>query len=55
MLGAALYNPVWTSAVGSWVDAAIAAAAFGLLIAARVPPIVVVVLCAIAGVIVGTS
>lgn len=55
LLGAALYTPVWTSAVGSWIDAAIAAAAFGLLVAARVPPIAVVVLCAIAGVIVGTS
>ena len=53
LLGAALYTPVWTSAVGSWIDVAIAGAAFGLLIAARVPPIAVVVLCAIAGVIVG--
>ena len=55
LLAAALYNPVWTSAVGSWIDVAICAAAFVVLVGARTPPIVVVVLCAVAGLLVGAS
>ena len=55
LLAAALYNPVWTSAVGSWIDVAICAAAFVVLVVARMPPIVVVVLCAVAGLLVGAS
>jgi hypothetical protein len=49
-LGAALYNPVWTSAVQSPVDFAIAATGFVLLIAWRVPPLLVVVLSALTGI-----
>lgn len=49
LLGAALYNPVWTSAVHTPADFAIAAVAFVLLIAWRAPPLVVVVLAALAG------
>jgi chromate transporter len=49
LLAAALYNPVWTGAVSGWVDVAVAGIAFALLVLARLPPIVVVVLCAIAG------
>lgn len=49
LLGAALYNPVWTSAVHTPADFAIAAVAFILLIAWRAPPLVVVVLAALAG------
>ena len=50
LLGAALYNPVWTSAVKGPADFAVAAAAFVLLVAWRAPPLVVVGLAALAGV-----
>lgn len=50
LLGAALYNPVWTSAVLTPVDFAIAATGFVLLVVWRAPPLLVVVLSAIAGV-----
>ena len=48
LLAAALYNPVWIGSVSGATDVAIAAAALGLLFA-RVPPIVVVALCALGG------
>lgn len=47
ILGAALYNPVWVSAVISPYDFAIAAAGFILLTVGRTPPIVVVMLVAL--------
>jgi chromate transporter len=50
LLGAALYNPVWTSAVQTPVDFAIAATGFVLLVAWRAPPLLVVLLSALAGV-----
>ena len=50
LLAAALYNPVWTSAVATPLDFAIASAAFVMLIAWRSPPLLVVVACALAGV-----
>ena len=53
LVGAALYDPVWTSAVRSPIDFAIAASAFILLIAWRAPPLLVVMLSALAGM--GTS
>ena len=49
LLGVALYNPVWTSAVAAPVDFVIATAAFVLLAAWRTPPLAVVLLCAVAG------
>jgi chromate transporter len=49
LLGAALYSPVWTSAVRGPIDFAIAAAGFVLLIAWRAPPLLVVTLSALAG------
>jgi chromate transporter len=49
LLGAALYNPVWTSAVVKPADFAIAAAGFVLLIVWRAPPLLVVLLSAAAG------
>jgi chromate transporter len=49
LLGAALYNPVWTSAVWNPIDFAIAAAGFVLLIAWEAPPLLVVMLSALAG------
>jgi chromate transporter len=50
LLGAALYNPVWTSAVQSPADFAVAVAGFVLLVAWRAPPLLVVLLSAVAGV-----
>jgi chromate transporter len=49
LLAAALYTPVWTSAVARPVDVAVAAGGFGLLLTRRVPPIAVVALAALAG------
>jgi chromate transporter len=49
LLGAALYIPVWTSAIGGPIDFAIAAAGFVLLMAWRAPPLLVVTLSALAG------
>ncbi|HEY7580863.1 MAG TPA: chromate efflux transporter [Acetobacteraceae bacterium] len=49
LLGAALYNPVWVSAVQSPADFAVAATGFVLLVAWRAPPLLVVVLSAMAG------
>ena len=45
LLAAALYDPVWTSAVRAPFDVAIAAIAFTLLVAWRASPIVVVAWC----------
>jgi chromate transporter len=50
LLGAALYNPVWTNAVQSPADFAIAVTGFVLLIAWSAPPLFVVLLSALAGV-----
>jgi chromate transporter len=49
LLGAALYNPVFVSAVRRPADFAIAAAGFVLLVAWRAPPLLVVALTAAAG------
>lgn len=46
ILLAALYDPVWTSAIHDRWDAAMALVAFGLLALARTPPILVVLLAA---------
>jgi chromate transporter len=53
LLAAALYNPVWTSAVARPSDFAVATAAFVLLVVWRAPPLVAVALCAVAGVALG--
>ena len=45
VLGAALYNPIWLSAVGNGRDVAIALVGFLLLERWRVPPLVIVVFC----------
>ncbi|MGH8502532.1 MAG: chromate efflux transporter [Gammaproteobacteria bacterium] len=50
LLGAALYDPVWTSAVRGPVDIAIALVGFTLLVAWRVSPLLVVMWCVVAGV-----
>ncbi|HTB43533.1 MAG TPA: chromate efflux transporter [Acetobacteraceae bacterium] len=49
LLGMALYSPVWTSAVQSGTDFAVAVTGFVLLIVWRAPPLVVVALSAAAG------
>jgi len=49
ILLAALYDPVWTSAIGSRADFAVALAAFALLVVARLSPVLVVLLAAAAG------
>jgi chromate transporter len=53
LLASALYNPVWTSAVRGPTDFAIAAAGFAALIVWRAPPLLVVVLTAVAGIALG--
>ncbi len=50
LLGAALYNPVWTSAVREPPDLAIAATGFVLLVVWRAPPLVVALMSAVAGI-----
>jgi chromate transporter len=50
LLGAALYNPLWVSTVGSPRDFALALIGFLLLTAWRVPPLFVVILGALSGI-----
>jgi chromate transporter len=45
ILGAALYNPIWLSAIGNGRDVAIAMTGFLLLERWRMPPLVIVVFC----------
>jgi chromate transporter len=49
ILLAALYQPIWTSAIHAPVDFALGLLAFGLLVVWKVPPWVVVVLSALIG------
>jgi chromate transporter len=55
LLGAALYNPVWTSSVYGPRDFAIALIGFVLLTAWRAPPLLVVAFSALAGVLTALS
>lgn len=50
VLGAALYNPVWTSTVRAPGDLALALVGFVLLTAWRAPPLLVVILAALGGI-----
>lgn len=50
LLAAALYSPVWTSAVHGPIDFAIAVVGCSLLVRWKAPPLVVVALCAAAGI-----
>ena len=50
VLGAALYDPVWTSAVLRPGDFALAVTGFVLLTAWRTPPLIVVAIIALGGV-----
>lgn len=49
ILGAALYDPVWTSAIHSEADVGLALTAYGLLVFGKVSPMIVVVLAAVGG------
>lgn len=49
LLAAAFYDPVWTSAIHTRWDVALALAAFGLLVHARLSPVLVVACAALAG------
>ena len=49
ILLSALYDPVWTSAIHGRADFGLALAAFGLLVYARISPVLVVFLGAVAG------
>jgi chromate transporter len=51
LLGAALYNPVWASPVKTGGDFAVALTGFVLLTAWRAPPLVVVIIGALGGII----
>jgi chromate transporter len=51
VLGAALYNPIWISAVGNGRDVAIALTGFLLLERWRVPPLAIVIFCVAAALI----
>jgi len=50
LLGAALYNPVWVSSVRTPGDFGIALVGFVLLAAWRAPPLVVVIISALGGI-----
>jgi chromate transporter len=50
LLGAALYSPLWTSAVNGPGDFALALLSFILLTVWRLPPLVVVIISALGGV-----
>jgi chromate transporter len=52
LLGAALYNPVWTSSVKTPGDFGIALVGFVLLTVWRAPPLVVVIVSALGGIVV---
>ena len=51
LLGAALYNPIFTSGITGAADLAIAVVAFGLLAVWRVSPLIVVLWCVVASVV----
>ena len=53
LLGAALYTPVWTSAVRSVADFGIVLVSFVLLTVWRAPPLVVVGISALGGIVIG--
>jgi chromate transporter len=54
LLGAALYMPVWSSSVHNPADVSVAIIGFVLLTAWRTPPIVVVIIGAVAGTLLST-
>lgn len=55
LLGAALYYPLWSGSVKSFGDVALALTGFVLLTAWRVPPLIVVILSVIGGMVLARS
>lgn len=55
LLGAALYTPVWTSAVKSSDDFGLVLVGFALLTLWRAPPLVVVAISAVGGIVLGQA
>jgi chromate transporter len=53
ILAAALYRPVWTSAINAPIDVVVAAVALAALLSGRAAPWLVVGLCAVAGQVIG--
>lgn len=51
LLGAALYNPVWTSSVNASGDFGVPLVGFVLLTVWRAPPLLVVVIVALGGIV----
>ena len=51
LLGAALYNPLWTTTVKTPGDFGVALVGFVLLVAWRAAPLVAVVVCACGGIV----
>ena len=51
ILGAALYNPIWTTSIRSPADFGIALTGFTLLTVWRAPPLVIVILSGLAGIV----
>jgi len=54
LLGAALYTPIWTSSVRNPADVSVAIIGFVLLTAWRTPPIFLVIIGAVAGILLST-
>lgn len=54
LLGAALYNPVWTTSVMTTGDFGIALVGFVLLMVWRIPPLFVVLICTLSGALLST-
>jgi chromate transporter len=55
LLGAALYNPVWTSSVNAPADFGVALIGFVLLAVWRAPPLLVVVVSALGGIVIALA
>jgi chromate transporter len=53
LLAAALYDPVWTGSVHRPADFAVAVTGFVLLVIWRMPPLAIVALCAVSGLMLG--
>jgi chromate transporter len=50
LLATAFYSPVWTTAIHSEIDFAIATIGFFMLMRWKIPPLAVVIICALAGI-----
>jgi chromate transporter len=55
ILAAALYSPLWTSAIANWRDAVLAAMGFALLVFAKLPSWAIVLVTAMAAVLIAAA